>query len=151
MIEIKPATIKDIDAMQGLLYPAYFKESGFKGLTYNAENTRHMVESYLGNVTFIAWDGDKAVGFGSMVIGRTFYDEIEADCEMFFILPEYRGKGVSRLLVEALTKTAELNGAKVMYSSGQSGISDKNDKLWNNLWSKFGFNYLGTIMVRMTK
>ena len=146
---VRPAVIADADKIQGLLYPHYFNESIFKTLKYNAQSTRDVINGYFdGGVVLIAEDGEKAIGFCVLSAGRTFYDDIEADVEMFFVLPEYRGSGVSREMIKNVVAAADMNGAAVIYSSCLSGIGEKNDSLWKNLWGKYGFKQLGTIMMR---
>lgn len=148
IIAMYRATENDIAAIQGLLYPHYFSESVYKNMTYSADNTRRIIESWLPNCAIIVKDGDKAVGFASMVLQHSFFEEPEADVEMFFILPEYRGTGVARALCKFMIETAEANGAKLIFSSCLSGIDGKNNSLYINLWRKFGFEILGTVLVR---
>lgn len=126
----------------------YFKETAFNGMTPDFDACREIIRKYSDGASFVAMDGENLAGFAFMFMGRTFYKEIEADCEMFFVLPEYRGKGTARALVEAILNAAETAGAKLIYSSGQSGIGEVNQKLWHNLWGKYGFEQLGTIMWR---
>lgn len=147
--EIRQATENDIDRIQDLLYPDYFNETIFKTLTYNPENTRKMIESYVKTkYTFVAEVHGEVVGFASLLVGNTFYEEIEADVEFLCIRSDFRGSTIARAIVGQALHTAEKLGATVFYAACASGIDAKNDALWKNLWSKFGFKKLGTVMIR---
>lgn len=148
MIYLTIAQEKDIDAIEELL-KIYMSESAYKNMTYSSENTRDCIKGWLeSDFFFLAWEGKKLVGLAVMGLMRTFYEENEADVDMFYIHPDYRGKGVSRMLVENIVKNAEANKCGVVYTACLSGISDKNNKLYKNLWGKFGFGELGTVLIK---
>lgn len=142
-------TIQNVDEIQGLLYPHYFSESVFKTLEYDAAATRAVILNWLETSRcFLIKSKGKPVGFCAVNFTRTFYKQIEADVEMFFVMPEYRGTGISRALSQLATDSAKELGADVMYSSCLSGIDDKNNSQYTNLWKKLGFEVLGTVMIR---
>lgn len=150
--EIRPSTPEDIDRIQDLLYPDYFNETIFKGLTYNPENTRLMIEGYVNNkYTLIAEAEGQVIGFTSLLVGNTFYSEIEADVEFFCVRSDYRGSAVARALAGQILEAGKVFGATVFYAACASGIDEHNDALWKNLWSKFGFQKLGTVMIKGQK
>lgn len=149
--EIRRATVNDIDSIQNLLYPDYFKETVFKGLTYNAANTRLMIEGYVSQkFVLVAETKGEIVGFAVLLVGNTYYNEIEADVEFFCIRSDYRGSALARALAGDILFAAETFGATVFYAACASGIDEHNDALWKNLWSKFGFKKLGTVMIKGT-
>ena len=147
--DVVVATVEDIDAIQGILYPHYFEESTYSGLTYDPENTRKMIEQYVSDVALVAKAEGKIVGFCAMSFVRTFYKETEADIDMFYVLPEWRGTGIARAFAFALTHVAEKHGAGAIYTSCLSGLEGHNNGQYVNLWKKYGFNTLGTVMVRL--
>lgn len=143
------ATLAEVDEIVALLYPSYFEESGFNGLTYSPENTKAVIASWVQNgIVFLIRSQGRAAAMASMEMMRSFYEEIEADITMFYVHADYRATGISRALADTLCRTAEMNGAKVVYSSCLSGMGDKNVNLYTNLWKKFGFRVLGTVMMR---
>ena len=151
MTEIVQAKPEDIDAIIADIYPVYFAESPtYNFLTPDLENTRLIVEQYVngGNICLIAKDEGKVVALACASLMRTFYKEVECDVNMFFIAPSHRGNGLSRELVETIVTQAELNNAKIIYSSCFSGMGENNNNLYINLWKKFGFQVLGTVMIR---
>ena len=146
---IELASANDKEAIQGLLYPHYFKESVYKELTYDADATGNMIDDWLNNsATLLVKKNNNVVGIAAMSLCKSYYKEIECDVEMYFILKEHRGTGASRLLCEAIVNIADANNAKIIYSSCLSGIDEKNNNLFINLWKKYGFKTLGTVMIR---
>jgi ribosomal protein S18 acetylase RimI-like enzyme len=147
--KIDLATPNDADALIDMFYPAYFDESGYSKLTYDEVNSRITLSSWLSdNCCIKVTSNDKIVAFASMGFMRSFYKEIEADVTMFYITKDYRGSGISRAMCDKLVKIAEEYGAQVMYSSCFSGMDEKNNNIFINLWKKYGFRVLGTVLIR---
>lgn len=150
-MEIVQATLDDVDNIIDDIYPIYFAESAtYNFLTPDLDNTKLVVTEYVtgGNICFIAKDEGRIVALACANIMRTFYKEIECDVNMFFVAPSHRGNGLSRKLVETIVYQAEMNDAKIIYSSCFSGLGENNNNLYINLWKKYGFQVLGTVMIR---
>ena len=146
---LKQAGIEDIQRIQDLLYPHYFKESGYRDLDYDPLATATMIYTWIKDgVGLIVESDGKAIGFASIGFMRTFYKQAEADVDMFFILPEYRATGAARMLSKSLAYVADKGNAKVVYTSCLSELGENNNKMYENLWSKLGFRKLGTVMIR---
>jgi len=144
------AGMDDIKGIYNLLYPGYFEESIYKDLTFDPQATIEFIHEYIRNYCFIAKnDKGEVVGVVAFGIEKTYYKEKECDVVMFYIRPDYRKTGLSRRLVEAIVKTAEILGdVGVIYTSCGSGLEGDNDKLYANLYKKYGFKELGTELVR---
>lgn len=149
MITIERAKYGDVDGIQGLMYPTYFNESTYSNLEYDPVRTRMTITNWLNNVCFVAKDGDRIAGVFSMWFTQTFYKQIESDVEMFFVHPDYRGTEVARMLVDELVRQSDKVDSAVIYTACASGINDRNNKLYTNLFKKFGFKELGTEVVRI--
>jgi GNAT superfamily N-acetyltransferase len=146
---IRRATMDDLDEIERILHPTYFEESGYNGLDYCAEGTRRMIAEWIANdVAIIISSQGEPAAFGAMCLGRTFYKQIEADVEIFYVMPKFRATGIARALTDILCRIADANGAAIIYSSCLSGMGDKNHALYVNLWKKYGFRELGTVMLR---
>lgn len=141
------ATFEDVDAIENLLYP-YFEESTYSGLTYDPLATKHTIAQWIPEVCILAKVDGEIVGITAFYFLNTFYKEPECDVVMFYIKPEYRGTGISRGLVNALTTIADQNQAGIIYTSSGSGMGGKNNDLYANLFKKFGFQELGTELIR---
>ncbi len=143
------ATLDDVDAIQTLIYPEYFNETIYSGQEYDPENTKDVIKSWIENACIIAKKNGELIAVASMYFLKTFYKDLEAEIVMFFVKKEHRGTGISRDLVFNMVAHAERNGCKIIYTSCASGISEKNDKMYFNLFSKYGFKKLGTELVRL--
>ena len=148
-MEVSRMTIDDVDNILDNIYPAYFSEAVYNKLTPSLTNARLTVSEWANTWAFVAKEEGKVVGLAVADAGRTFYEEIEFDINMFYVHPDYRGSGVARSLRDVLVATADALGAKVIYTACLSGISEANEKLYMNLWAKKAFQKLGTVMIRI--
>lgn len=146
--ELSYATPQDINAIEGLLYPHYFNESHYSNMTYDSAQTKETIASWLTETCILARVNGRVVGILSMYFMRSYYKELEGDVIIFYVLPEYRGTGVARGLVAALDAISKEKGAAIVYTSSGSGIGETNNKLYANLFKKFGFEELGTELIK---
>lgn len=97
--------------------------------------------------TFYVSHCGQIAGVSIVTTGTSWFKGREADIDFFYILPSYRGKGVSRLLVEAsVSWVMEQDDINILYCGCHSRFEDggKNDKMFTNLFKKFGFEETGT-------
>jgi GNAT superfamily N-acetyltransferase len=146
---IERMKLEDVDNILENLYPAYFKEAIYNKLTPSLSHARVTIANYLNSFAYVAKHEGRVVGIAVADMGNTFYEEIECDINMFFVHPDARRSGVARGLRDAILEDAARVGAKVIYTSCLSGISEQNEQLYMNLWAKCGFQKLGTVMIRI--
>ena len=146
---IEKATYKDVNQIQDLMYPTYFEESIYKSSKYDPVRTRMTITEWLGAECYVAKDGDRVAGVFAMFFAYTFYQDLETDVMMFFVHPNYRKTEVARMLLNKLVEVSDNAGSKKIYTSCASGISEKNNQLYMNLFKKFNFEVLGTELLRM--
>lgn len=144
---IRYATDDDIDAVESLCREFAEQSMYGKVMTYSRENALECIKNW-SSILVAEIDG-KLVGFGAIVIATEFFNEREADIDKFYVQPKYRGTGIARMLAESLVKLAIANDARVIYALCGSGINEKNDKMFENLWKKFGLKKTGCLMVGM--
>jgi GNAT superfamily N-acetyltransferase len=85
----------------------------------------------------------KIVGLAFGYVGKTWWKRPCGSIDMFYTSPEMRGKGISRLLLaECLRQFTEFSCGFV-YAGAESGLGEKNDKLYANLFKRFGFDFIG--------
>lgn len=142
---IRYATDNDIDAVESLCREFAEQSMYGKVMTYSRENALECIKNW-SSILVAEIDG-KLVGFGAIVIATEFFNEREADIDKFYVQPKYRGTGIARMLAESLIKLAIANDARVIYALCGSGINEKNDKMFENLWKKFGLKKTGCLMV----
>ena len=144
---IRYATDDDIDVVESLCREFAEQSMYGKVMTYSRENALECIKNW-SSILVAEIDG-KLVGFGAIVIATEFFNEREADIDKFYVQPKYRGTGIARMLAESLVKLAIANDARVIYALCGSGINEKNDKMFENLWKKFGLKKTGCLMVGM--
>lgn len=141
------ATFDDVNKIEQFLY-SYFEESMYSCLTYDPLITRQTIMQWIPETCILAKVDDKIAGIVAAYFTRTYYKEIEGDVVIFYVHPDYRGTPIARSLVNALTMIADKNSAAIVYTSSGSGIGSQNNKLYGNLFKKFGFQELGTELIR---
>ena len=146
-------TYIDAQEIQDLLYPGYFDESVYNTLDYDETATLNYILNWIGEHTFIARDnGGKVVGVMAFYFANTFYKQKECDLVMLYIHPDFRGSGLSRDFVQILDGVCrEIGNVGVAYTTSGSGMEGNNDALYKNLFKKFGFEVLGTELIKVFK
>ena len=127
-ISTDPARI-DVDLVHGFLTTSYWAEG----------RSREVVERSIANsICFGAYSAGRQVAFGRVITDRAVYGYF-AD---IFVVPEYRGRGISKQLVLAMIEhpdVAVLNGVHLRTRDA------------HGLYRQFGFTPIqnaGELMVR---
>jgi len=147
---INTATIEDVRGIRDMLHESYYSESIYNdNLEYDANAAAEYIASWVNEICFIARnESNEIVGVLSAFLMKTYYKQPECQVVVFYIHPSERGSGLSREFVDLLVKTADLNQAGATYTTSASGMGDKNNELYTNLFKKGGFIELGTELVR---
>lgn len=143
--KVRLAEVEDFPLVERLCYQ-FFSETMYKVLDYSKENTLEMIRDWQYILLIETGDGVPA-GFCSLNVCHTYYVQKEGDVDKFYIVPEFRGTVASRMLAGSVVKLAKALDAKIVYALCGSGISEKTDRLFHNLWAKFGFKKLGVLMM----
>jgi GNAT superfamily N-acetyltransferase len=144
---LRKATINDIPEIINIMSGEHKKESVYKNFTYSPANTEICVRRWINEAEVILVCAPDIIGLSVIHTYKTYYEEWEGYFEYLYVRTEFRGSGVSRLLVEASVSLLKQNGARIIYADSGSGISEENDKLWKNLFGKSDFKHLGSIMI----
>lgn len=143
----KIATPNDTIALWAFL-EKYLSESDLVNhLTYSPENSfvlLNMIAEEEEACGVIIFADNVICGYAAFSHHTGWFKEKEAYIEMFYIHPEMRGTGASRILLDACIKELEKNNVRSVVTSCESGFGEKNDKLYRNLFLKKGFKVLGT-------
>jgi ribosomal protein S18 acetylase RimI-like enzyme len=83
------------------------------------------------------------VGLAFGYYGNSWWKEPDCAVDFFYVSPDYTGKGIARALATLLIEAFKAQGCGWMYAGAESDISDKNTKLYQNLWRKHGFRDIG--------
>lgn len=142
---IRRATIEDLDEIINFTRP-YHTESFWGRTSYSEQKSRERFSAYLTECDTFVVDINGVVAMATLVFDYFFSDDLVCDLEFFYVTPEVRKTGVSRVLRDACVSFAKLRGARIMCACGSSGFDDG---LWVNLFRKIGFSKLGTTMVKV--
>lgn len=111
----------DVDAVQRFLV-----EDSYWARERTIEQTRTAIEH---SICFGVYRGGEQIGFGRVVSDRATFAYIGD----VFILPEYRGRGLSKWLMEAMISHPELQGLRRWVLATRDA---------HTLYEKFGFQNL---------
>ncbi len=88
---------------------------------------------------YLAREGTLAIGVASMTLGfSTYHGAPFAHFDDLYVVPDRRGRGVARLLLQALQRAALERGC----ASAMGGCSAGDVAMWEHL----GFRRIGTLM-----
>lgn len=99
-------------------------------------------------VILVARDGTKIAGISILSIDSVFEIYSQAYFYIFYVHPDFRGTDTARWLVARSVSESLFRGVAHLYVTSTAGFSDggKNEKLFTNLFKKFGFSTLGTCL-----
>ena len=87
-------------------------ESVFSFAKPNKDKIKRLF-NYPKNVTFLAYNDDKCIGFISLLIDSFFFSDYERATDVgFYVLPENRGSTTSSRLIKEAEKWAKEQGIK---------------------------------------
>ncbi|MEM7640226.1 MAG: GNAT family N-acetyltransferase [Pseudomonadota bacterium] len=116
-VNVRPIRAKD-QVVWRKLWTGYlrFYESAVSEDVYESTFQRLLTDEPYEPSGLIAWDGEKALGLVHFMYHRHCW-RIENVCYLqdLFALPEARGKGVGRTLIEAVYAQADAKGCPVVY------------------------------------
>jgi len=144
----------DIDAVSEFLTNYLAEAAQGRHLTFSTEVTKKTLSKITQSVDrakgiIVKDDQDVICGFAAWTVTFSWFAEPEVDLIMFYVLPEYRGTGVARLMADYYSRIASSVGAKIRYTRCESGMSKKNVDLYKNLFAKFGYEYLGPVFMKV--
>lgn len=131
----------------------FFGESNqLGGATMSREKYQRTLETFINHdlVAAIVADVDgEIVGYVHIYAQDDATVELIGDLYQFYVIPEYRGTGVSRELAKAaVSQYAEWN-CKAAYIEAAPGMADPHHlQLFENLWGRVGFKKIGLVMCK---
>lgn len=147
-MEVRYAHAGDVCKIIDLIIP-YHEEAMFSHSRIPCD--KRIFETVYGCVTddwdaLVAEHNGQIVGVLFAYQNHSFYKDDEMDIDFFYIHKDFRGTQAGRLLVGEIKKIALARDIAVIYCGCHSNMDDggKNDKLFTNLFGKFGFKITGT-------
>ena len=83
-----------------------------------------------------------------LVYEASYYTEVAAYIDKFFVHKELRGVGVSRELLAHCVLRCKERGARVIFASATAGMGERVEKLYVKLFERQDFTVLGRILMR---
>jgi GNAT superfamily N-acetyltransferase len=152
-VEIIKADESHLDELF-LLAERFWRESNFQtqGLTLRSDFWKGTVANHIGledTAAFAARLDGKIVGYVLIYYQTDFTFEPIGEMFQFYVIPEMRGSGVARALVQAADDQYKAWGCVRAYCEASPGISHKDHLgLFRNLWGKFGFKETGITLMK---
>lgn len=145
---VRFARLDDVPQILKFIEP-YHEESMFNGWRKLDWDTMHET-IYMCVASdwevLLAVDGENIAGILIAYASKSFYKHPDMDVDFFYVGKEYRGTKAARLLVAEIVKIAKQQNITMLYCGCHSNMADGglNDKLYVNLFRKFGFEVTGT-------
>jgi aminoglycoside 6'-N-acetyltransferase I len=98
---VRQATVADFDAALPLLQRFFAEESFATAPALIGESLAQLLENPESGV-FLAWRGAEAIGVATVTTSRGIEFGLSAEMEDLYVLPEMRGVGAGRALVQAV-------------------------------------------------
>lgn len=144
MITISEATSKDIKTIQEIAYKTW---PDVYGKILSAAQLNYMLKAFYseevlldniinkGHHFIVASEGPICLGFASFQ--HDYLDDKVTRLHKIYLLPESQGKGVGRLLIDAVVKYAKENNSKIL----SLNVNRFNNAL--SFYQKLGFEIMG--------
>jgi GNAT superfamily N-acetyltransferase len=146
---VRPAIAADIPAL--VAHARAFKaESGLPG-TFSEAATRRTLERAIADANWLVLVDDRAeeVRGGAIVaIDGSFTEEPEAYVQAFYVAPRWRGSAVARGLVAEICRLVDSRACVAAFTASNAAISGANDRLFANLFGRYGFRSSGPVLIR---
>lgn len=149
---VRPAVKMDLDQLVEL-GARFYQESNFlKGASMSKKNYRQTLDRYIGlpyTAGILAVRDGQVIGYVYIYAQSDYTVELIGECYQFFVLPEYRGSGVARALVEAaVLQYADWKVARA-YVEAAPGMDDpQHIGQFKNLWGRYGYQQIGIVMLK---
>lgn len=150
MAIIRKAQLEDLPSL--LLILRRFAAETQLPLTFDDEIAHHHILEIIDREDFIFLvedDGNRLItGIIIGCVSRDFCVETCAYITKMYVEAPLRGWGTSRAMLEEFHEQAKLLGASVVFASSTAGMGDRVEKLYVNLFERYGYTVLGRVLVK---
>lgn len=149
---IRPATLTDSEAFHALS-KAYIAESGQRR-EYSEERTQEAFTHAVGDPFTLLLVAEAPQGFAGGVLAQLDHAfTLNPICivSMLYVMPAYRGTGLSRALMQGAVSWADSANCTHTFCSATAMLDDIDTQLFINLCNKFGFRPAGSPVLARSK
>jgi GNAT superfamily N-acetyltransferase len=143
------ATEEDVTALCELA-KAFIEESNYGWTYYEAAAagrfTYHINDPE--SLVLIGGDNGTPAGFAIASWDRDFTREAVAYVVKFYVAPKYRGTRLARKMVDNICEWSLTNGCKHIFATNTANIEGRQDTMFSNLFSKYGFKVQGVCLAK---
>lgn len=129
----------------------FFFESGYAHLTFDGDQYSKILHNCASSEDiriFIAEANNEIAGYVIVCLAREYTVENVGETYQFYVRERYRGTNAARSLVDAAIRQFDLWNCVLSYVVADPRMRKENNKLFSNLWKKFGYMDSGIQMVR---
>jgi len=146
---IRPATPNDIPALAAI-GRAFAAESGLPG-TFSESASRRTLAGAIADpdwIVLVLDERGEIAGGTILALNACYAEEPQAYVQMLYVAPAWRGTDAGRRLVAAICDAADVRNCAAVFASPNAAIGGTNERLFVNLFAKFGFRPLAPVMIR---
>ena len=132
------------------MFRRFVQETGLP-FTFDVEATIFHITVLMESDDAIALIEDDDGIITGVILGSVEQDccrELCAYVIKMYVEVEFRGLGTARALVEAFQDEAKKLGASIIFASSTAGMGDRVEKLYVNLFGRYGFVTLGRVLYK---
>ncbi len=132
------------------MFRRFVQETGLP-FTFDVEATIFHITVLMESDDAIALIEDDDGIITGVILGSVEQDccrELCAYVIKLYVEVEFRGLGTSRALVEAFQDEAKKLGASIIFASSTAGMGNRVEKLYVNLFGRYGFATLGRVLYK---
>jgi GNAT superfamily N-acetyltransferase len=146
---IRRATPDDIPTLAAF-GRAFAAESGLPGTFSEGASRRTLVNAIADpNWIVLVLDESGEIRGGTILaLNACYVEETQAYVQMLYVAPAWRGTDAGRRLVAAICDVVDARNCVSVFASPNAAIGGTNERLFVNLFAKFGFRPLAPVMIR---
>lgn len=145
-MSVRLATVGDVPAI--LAMAEHFISESSYGMAFDREQSTTYLSMLLAHADAVVLVSDDVQAGMIATVACDWCAQPVCYIEKLFLMPGARGTGVARSLVAAAVEFGRQHGCSHVFSTATAGMGAAVEKLYSNLFSKFGFSFCGPVLVR---
>lgn len=145
---VRLATRDDIEAI--LIMAKFFCGESDYGMEYDEQASRDYLELLFEHLDEVAiFVNDDVTAATIATISQDWCKRPVCYVEKLFLMPNARGSGIARELIEQVILFAAKHNCSHVFSTATAGMGERVERMFINLFRKYGFAGCGTTIVKV--